>query len=119
MTETRVEGIDEALSAFKDFGKGLDFPKIAEDAAEAIIPDVRSFTRYKSGALQQGWDIQRDEDGAAFINSQEYMGFQEWGTDTIEPTHAVYKAWDSNQEQVVKAYDEAVKEVAEGAGFEQ
>lgn len=115
----RVEGIPEAQQAFEDVKRGLDKAALAEAAGQELLPSVRRYTRRDSGALLAGWDVEPSADAAMIVNAQDYMPYQEFGTEFIDPMHAVSQAWEHSEEDVLRAYDEGIKAVAEDAGFEQ
>lgn len=115
----RVEGIPEAQQAFRDVQRGIDKTVLAEAAGQELLPSIARYSRRDTGAMAEGWGVEPSSDAAAIVNTQPYMPFQEFGTEAIDPMNAVATAWDHNQEDVLRAYDEGLKEVAEDAGFEQ
>lgn len=114
----RVEGKEETLKAFHDFEKNLDFARAAANAGEAMLPDVKALTRRKTGAMQSSWDVEEiDEKRAAFTNDMFYAGWQEFGTENVEPTLAVNRAWSKNESEIVGAYEDEIERAAQAAGF--
>lgn len=121
MTIERVEGKEEAIAAFKEVGKQVESERaaFAVAAGEALIPDVSQFSRRDTGAMAAGWGVSSDGEVAAFDNTQDYWTYQEFGTQDIFPMYAILRAWQQNEETVLKAYNDEIGKVAENAGFEQ
>lgn len=99
----KVEGASEVQSAFNTVAN-FDLEKAGTDAARALLPDVRRFTRYASGYLSSGWDAEESQ----FINDVDYAVYQEFGTVTIDPTNAIQDSWDMNEDKVVEAYEREI-----------
>jgi bacteriophage HK97-gp10 putative tail-component len=115
----RVEGIPEAQAAYRKVGRTIDYGAAAEAAGKEMIPDIRTFTRKDSGALALGWGVESDDKEAAFVNTQDYWTYQEFGTENVDPTLAIFRSWERNEKDVVKSYDEEVTKKAANAGFTQ
>jgi hypothetical protein len=114
-----VEGTKEAQDAFKEFGRELDYGAMAQAAGDVMLPDIERMSRVKSGAMQISWETVAFEKEAYFDNSQDYWTFQEFGTESVEPSMVIVRSWEKNEKDVVKAYDGLVKETAKDAGFSQ
>lgn len=117
MSDFTVRGVPEVKASLHAAGAGFDEAKASQDAAEAILPEVKRRTRVQSGASQQSWRVEGMPDGAAFINEMEYAAYQEFGTEDIDPTYAVFHAWTDNEDDVLKAFAKEVKASGKDAGF--
>lgn len=114
----RVEGTDEAIKSFQDFGKSVtDKAALAEAGGDVLVPYIATISRYDTGQMAAGWGITPIDDGAAFINTQDYWTYQEFGTEDIEPMGAITQAWARREDAVVEAYNEALQKAADNAGF--
>ena len=96
----KVEGTSEVQSALNRVAN-FDVEKAGTDAARALLPDVRRFTRYSTGYLASGWDAESSQ----FINDVDYAVYQEFGTVVIDPTNAVQSSWDLNESAVIAAFE--------------
>lgn len=121
MTIERVEGTQEAIAAFKQVGKDLESERaaIAVTAGEMLIPDVSKLSRRDTGAMAAGWGVGTDGTVAMFENTQDYWTYQEFGTQDIFPMYAIIRAWQQNEDTVLKAYNDEFEKVAADAGFSQ
>lgn len=113
----RVEGTEEVVEAFHSVKRDFSPAEAAEAAGNALLPDVKRNTRVKTGALQAAWRVDRNDTGAEFINTVWYATIQEYGTDLIEPTHAVQRAWDENEQAILEAFTDEVERAGQSAGF--
>ena len=120
MTEDKgitVRGGEEVISALIQAGQ-WDKQAAASAAADEMIPSIAAGTRTQSGEMSRGWGVNPTDAGAAFINSVPYWTYQEFGTESVEPTLAIYNAWDSNQRDIKKAYRDEVERQARSAGWD-
>ena len=98
-----VQGAREVQDAFETVAN-FDLEQAGTNAALAVLPDVRRFTRINSGYLRSSWDAESSN----FINDAGYAVYQEFGTVEIDPTHAVYDAWEMNEEKVKEAFEREI-----------
>jgi len=108
-----VTGIPETVDALNKVAN-MDMQKAETEAGRAILPTVKANTRHATGALQSSWAVE----GGAFINTQDYAPFQEFGTVFVDPTFAVARAWDEKQSAVEQAFAKEIERVASQAGFD-
>lgn len=91
----------------------IDTKRAATDAARDLLPYVKANTREDTGRLKSGWRV----DDGAFINDVEYAPFQEFGTVSVDPTYATFKAFEEHEEVAVKAFEKEQERAAKQAGF--
>lgn len=115
----RVEGVPEAQEAFASVREDVTPGAVAGAAAEAVIPYVSRLSRRDTGAMAQGWDVQTEDTEAYFINSQDYWTYQEFGTESIDPMHAIPQAWERAENDAIEAAGKVVIDVGKDNGFEQ
>jgi hypothetical protein len=108
-----VSGISETVAAF-DAVANFDVEKAENEAGQAILEDVKSRTRSSTGRLAGGYEV---KDGK-FINEVEYAGFQEFGTQWIEPTRAISAAWESSKDKVEGIFEKGIEDAGRKAGLD-
>lgn len=111
--ELVVTGIPETVHALESLGK-FDIEKAEQNAADALIPAVKAGTRTESGALAGGWIAE----GGGFVNHVDYVLYQEFGTVYVEPTFAIGKAMEQEQQLVTKAFEDEIQHAADKARFD-
>jgi len=117
----KVEGQAEAIRAINQVSDGAqDLTEAHKAEAEMLLPDVRSKTRVDTGTLESGWQTDSMATEARFINAVEYAGVQEfgWSDHNIEPTHAIYQAFESNEQRTEELYAKHIAGLGTKAGFE-
>jgi hypothetical protein len=112
-----VEGGEEVIAALIHAGK-WDQSAAAMAAGERILPEVVALTRSQSGDMQRGWDVAPIDKSAEFVNVVDYWTYQEFGTESINPTYAIFDAWDSGQKEIKDAYHDEIVKQARSAGFD-
>lgn len=114
-----VEGEREVLRAFDKLSDGLDdMSDVNADVSQKLIGDVRQNTRRKSGDLAGAWIAEGEAKQASFSNPQSYAVIQEFGGNGIEPTNAVRRAFEDNQDAVIGSYDDGVRDRAKRANID-
>jgi hypothetical protein len=108
-----VTGIPEVTDALERVGN-MSFEKAEHEAGKALLGDIRSKTRFATGAMQGGWNL----DGGSFVNSVDYASKQEFGTQFVDPTFAVFRSWDEKQDAIEKAFAKEIDNAASQAGFD-
>lgn len=108
-----VTGIPETVEAFRHL-ENFDIERAEKEAGEVVLPTVASNTRTSTGLMASAWAIE----GQSFINSVDYSPMQEFGTVYVEPTFAVFRAWEEQEERVVKVFEEQIEHDAAKAGFD-
>jgi hypothetical protein len=111
--EFEVTGIPETVAAFDKLDR-LDYSKAANAAGRAVLPAVRERTRHDTGAMQGAWNVE----GEAFINNEVYSSYQEFGTRYVPATLAVFTAWESEQQAVIREFEEHIEDAASQIGFD-
>jgi hypothetical protein len=107
-----VTGIDETVAAFHKLDR-FDIERAEHDAGVAVLPTVVANTRTSTGLMASAWAIE----GQAFINTVEYSPMQEFGTIYVEPTFAVFRAWEEQEERVAKVFEDQILHDAAKEGF--
>jgi hypothetical protein len=107
---TGEEEVNRALEKVRKF----DIAAARSRAINALLPTVASNTRRETGAMAAQWV----EQNQAFVNTASYSVVQEFGGMWIEPTYAVFSAWDANHEAIINAFNTEIDSAADQAGFD-
>lgn len=117
--QLKVEGQDEVLRAFNKFSDSADDLKdVNAQVGQALIGDIRSNTRVRSGTLKSSWETTAEPMTAQFANPQKYAVVQEMGGVQVEPTHAVGRAYEANQDAITGAYADGLTKRAKRANID-
>lgn len=108
-----VSGIAETNRALEKVGD-FDIERAENEAGKAVLGKIRANTRRRTGSLASGWQV----DNGTFINTVEYAPYQEFGTESVSPTFAIFRAWESEEASVVKAFEKEIESAASRAGFD-
>lgn len=111
-TKATVTGIPENVRALDRAGD-LDLKAAGTEAARGLVPYLKSYTRTDTGRLRSAWDAEE----SALINETSYAGYQEFGTSSIEPTHALAKTMADHSDIVSEAFEKEQESAARKAGF--
>lgn len=107
---TGQDEVNKALNKVAEFNQ----EDAATEAANAILPAVRAGTRFRTGLLQSGWDVER----GAFVNEVPYAVPQEFGSIHLEGSFATIKAFEAHEADVLKAFEDGIEDAAQKAGFD-
>lgn len=111
----KVEGQREVIRAFDGLAKDMsDLTDENKELAGRLVQSVRKNTRRKSGKLADSWIPDADPQRILFHNPQAYAPVQEFGSErrSIEPTHAVAKAFEDNKDVITDGYADATRKRA-------
>lgn len=112
--KTVVTGVPENQRALAKAGE-IDLEKANEQAASDLIPFIRRETPVDTGTMQGSWDT----DKGAFINEVDYAGYVEYGTMFTFGAHAIQKAIDEHEDELLKPFDKETDRAARKAGFDR
>ena len=121
VAKIKVEGGPEAQRAFDKVSNSVsDLHEAHKAEADMLLPDVLSATRRLSGDMVAGWQTDGIATEARFSNDVVYAPMQEfgWADHNIEPTNAIAQAFERNSQQTEQVYGDAVRAIAERAGFD-
>lgn len=110
--DVTVSGIPENQRALRAVGD-VDTEKAGQQSVEALLPYVERETRVNTGILRSAWNAQQN----AFVNETSYAGYQEYGTQFVDPTHAIGKSLTEHGDLVEKAFETEVDNASRKAGF--
>ena len=113
-----VEGEAEVLAAFNQFSDSVDdLTDVNSKVGQSLLGPIRTNTRRATGQLAQSWEATGEPLAAQFSNVEKYAVVQEFGGSQIEPTLAVSRAFEDNQDAVIGTYSDGIKDRAKRANI--
>lgn len=117
--QLEVKNASEVQRALDAMAKAAsDLSDVNADVGNLLLPDIRARTRRLSGALAASWETTAEPMRANFTNPQKYAVVQEFGGVQIEPTNAVARAYEDNQDAIAERYGSGLAKRGKRAGFD-
>lgn len=117
--QLEVKNAERVQRALADMVKAAsDLTDVNSDVGNLLLPDIKAHTRRLTGTLAASWEATAEPMRANFTNPQKYAVVQEFGGVEIEPTNAVAKAYEENQDAIAERYGSGLAKRGKRAGFD-